>query len=157
MTIDQRDRASYPFPMGHDDLPTLELAFPGPDRDRGVAAILSGQKTALTGLLEMYEHAGEAVPQTGQRFSVLDSEGRSAVTIELVDVRVVPVKDIDDDFARAEGRGYSDVAQWRVAHEKFFQSDGVSEFLGRRPVVDDDTLVVAERFRVVEPDGPGGP
>lgn len=157
MTIDQRDRASYPFPMGHDDLPTLELAFPGPDRNRGVAAILSGQKTALTGLLEMYEHAGEAVPQTGQRFSVLDSEGRSAVTIELVDVRVVPVKDIDDDFARAEGRGYSDVAQWRVAHEKFFQSDGVSEFLGRRPVVDDDTLVVAERFRVVEPDGPGGP
>ncbi|WP_392870221.1 ASCH domain-containing protein [Streptomyces sp. LN499] len=143
--------------MGHDDLPTLELAFPGPDRDRGVAAILSGQKTALTGLLEMYEHAGEAVPQTGQRFSVLDSEGRSAVTIELVDVRVVPVKEIDDDFARAEGRGYSDVAQWRAAHEEFFQSDGVSEFLGHRPVVDDDTLVVAERFRVVEPDGPGGP
>ncbi|MET4647462.1 uncharacterized protein YhfF [Streptomyces atratus] len=157
MTIDQRNRASYPLPMGHDDLPTLELAFPGPDRDRGVAAILSGQKTALTGLLEIYEHAGEAVPQTGQRFSVLDSEGRSAVTIELVDVRVVPVKDIDDDFARAEGRGYSDVAQWRAAHEEFFRSDGVSEFLGHAPVVDDDTLVVAERFRVVEPDGPGAP
>lgn len=150
MTIDQRDRASYPLPMGHDELATLELAFPGPERDRGVAAILSGQKTALTGLLEIYEHAGEAVPRAGQRFSVLDSEGRSAVTIELVDVRVVPVEDIDDDFARAEGRGYSDVAQWRAAHEEFFQSDGVSEFLGRTPVFDDDTLVVAERFRVVE-------
>ncbi|MFB6783571.1 ASCH domain-containing protein [Streptomyces sp. NPDC056352] len=137
--------------MGHDDLPTLELAFPGPERDRGVAAILRGEKTALTGLLEIFEHAGEAVPQTGQRFSVLDSEGRPAVTIELVDVRVVPMKEIDDDFARAEGRGYSDVAQWRAAHEEFFRSDGVSEFLGRTPVVDDDTLVVAERFRVVEP------
>jgi uncharacterized protein YhfF len=137
--------------MGHDDLPTLELAFPGPERDRGVAVILSGQKTALTGLLEIYEHAGEAVPQSGQRFSVLDSEGRPAVTIELVDVRVVPMKEIDDDFARAEGRGYSDVAQWRAAHEEFFQSDGVSEFLGRTPDITDDTLVVAERFRVVKP------
>ncbi|MFI2761755.1 ASCH domain-containing protein [Streptomyces echinatus] len=139
--------------MGHEDLPALELAFPGPERDRGVAAILSGRKTALTGLLEIYEHAGEELPRTGQRFSVLDSEGRPAVTIELVDVRVVPMREIDDDFARAEGRGYADVAQWRTAHEEFFRSDGVSEFLGRTPVIDDATLVVAQRFRVpVEPD-----
>ncbi|MFI1620111.1 ASCH domain-containing protein [Streptomyces lydicus] len=143
--------------MGHDDLPALELAFPGPERDRGVAAILSGEKTALTGLLEIFEHAGEAVPQTGQRFSVLDSEGRPAVTIELVDVRVVAMKEIDDDFARAEGRGYSDAAQWRAAHKEFFQSESVSEFLGRTAEVDDGTLVVAERFRVVELDDPGSP
>ncbi|MFF0777738.1 MULTISPECIES: ASCH domain-containing protein [unclassified Streptomyces] len=135
--------------MGHDDLPTLELAFPGPERDRGVEAVLAGRKTALTGLLEIYEHAGEAVPVPGQRFSVLDSDGRPAVTIELVDVRVVPVKEIDEDFARAEGRGYADVAEWRAAHEEFFRSDGVSEYLGHTPVIDDDTLVVAERFRVV--------
>ncbi|WP_445526011.1 ASCH domain-containing protein [Streptomyces cyslabdanicus] len=140
--------------MGHDDLPTLELAFPGPERDRGVAAILDGRKTALTGLLEIYEHAEEAVPQTGQRFSVLDSDGRPAVTIELVDVRVVPMKEIDDDFARAEGRGYSDVAEWRAAHEEFFRSDGVCAFLGRTPVIDEGTLVVAERFRVVKPGEP---
>nr|BFD88208.1 hypothetical protein StreXyl84_76090 [Streptomyces sp. Xyl84] len=137
--------------MAHDDLPALELAFPGPERDRGVAAIVSGRKTALTGLLEIYEHAREPVPAPGQRFSVLDSEGRPAVTIELVDVRVVPMKEIDDDFALAEGRGYSGVAEWRAAHEEFFRSEGVSEYLGRTPVVDDDTLVVAERFRVVEP------
>lgn len=139
----------YAPSMGHDDLPTLELAFPGPERDRGVEAVLAGRKTALTGLLEIYEHAGEAVPVPGQRFSVLDSDGRPAVTIELVDVRVVPVKEIDEDFARAEGRGYADVAEWRAAHEEFFRSDGVSEYLGHTPVIDDDTLVVAERFRVV--------
>ncbi|NED76494.1 ASCH domain-containing protein [Streptomyces sp. SID9944] len=140
--------------MGHDDLPTLELAFPGPERDRGVAAIQSGQKTALTGLLEIYEHAGEAVPTAGQRFAVLDSEGSPAVTIELVDVRVVPMKDIDDDFARAEGRGYRDAAAWQAAHEEFFRSAGVSEFLGRTPDIGDDTLVVAQRFRAVGTDAP---
>jgi uncharacterized protein YhfF len=135
----------------HEELPTLELAFPGPERDRGVAAILSGRKTALTGLLEILEHDGEAVPKAGQRFAVLDSEGRPAVTIELVDVRVVPVKDIDDDFARAEGRGYPDAAAWRAAHEDFFRSDRMRGYLGRTPAFGDDTLVVAERFRVVEP------
>ncbi|MEV5755089.1 ASCH domain-containing protein [Actinoallomurus sp. NPDC052308] len=141
--------------MEHDDLPTLELALPGPLRDSGVAAILDGQKTALTGLLEIYKHAGEAVPEVGQRFAVLDSDGRTAVVIELVEVRVVPIKEIDDDYALAEGRGYADATEWRAAHEEFFQSDGVSEYLGHTPVIDDDTLVVAERFRVVEAGDPG--
>ena len=91
------------------------------------------------------------MPQAGQRFAVLDSAGRPAVTIELVEVRVVPVKDIDDDFARAEGRGYRDAAAWRVAHEAFFRSEGISAYLGHTPAFDDETLVLAERFRVVEP------
>ncbi|WP_055585550.1 ASCH domain-containing protein [Streptacidiphilus griseoplanus] len=143
--------------MGPHDLPTLEVAFPGPERDRGVAAIQSGHKTALTGLPEIYEHAGEAMPVAGQRFAVLDSDGLPAVTIELVEVRVVPMKEIDDDFARAEGRGYGGAGEWRAAHEAFFRSEGVSAFLGRTPVVDGDTLVVAQRFRVVEPDAPGSP
>jgi hypothetical protein len=33
------------------DLPVIELAFPGPERDSGVAAVLAGRKTALTGFL----------------------------------------------------------------------------------------------------------
>ncbi|GAA3169365.1 MULTISPECIES: ASCH domain-containing protein [Streptomyces] len=140
--------------MAHDDLPALELAFPGPERDRGVAAILRGEKTALTGLLEIYEHAGEAVPQAGARFAVLDSAARPAATIELTEVATVPMKEIDDAFAHAEGRGYADAAQWRTAHEEFFRGAGVSAFLGRTPVIDGETLVVAQRFRVVEPGEP---
>ncbi|MEV4256340.1 ASCH domain-containing protein [Spirillospora sp. NPDC049652] len=134
-----------------ENLPTLELAFPGPERDSGVAAIREGRKTALTGLLEIYEHAGEAVPEAGQRFAVLDSDGNTALVIELVEVRTVPMREIDDDFAHAEGRGYADAAEWRKAHEEFFQSEGVAEFLGRTPDIGDDTLVVAERFKVVQP------
>jgi uncharacterized protein YhfF len=61
-----------------DDLPVLELAFPGPLRDSGVAAIVAGEKTALTGLLQILEHAGEPVPEPGQRFSVIDSMGQPA-------------------------------------------------------------------------------
>lgn len=51
----------------------------------------------------------------------------------------------------------ADVAQWRAAREEFFRSDGVSELLGRAPVIDDDTLVVAERFRWSNPTTRGDP
>jgi uncharacterized protein YhfF len=135
--------------MSHDELPSLEIAFPGPVRDEGVAAIIDGRKTALTGLREIYEHAAEPLPQAGQRYRVLDSRGRSATVIELTEVRVVPLREIDDEFARSEGRGYAGVAEWRAAHEELFQSDQMSRFLGYTPVVDGDTIVVAERFRVV--------
>jgi uncharacterized protein YhfF len=142
--------------MTDDDLPVLELAFPGPLRDSGVAAILAGEKTALTGLLQIHEHAGEPVPRPGQRFSVVDSAGEPAAVIELTEVHVVPISTVDDEYARAEGRGYADAADWRRAHEDFFQSEGVARFLGAVPVIDDDTLVVAERFRLISPAGGQG-
>jgi uncharacterized protein YhfF len=137
--------------MTSDDLPVLELAFPGPLRDSGVAAILAGEKTALTGLLQIHEHAGDPVPQPGQRFSVIDSAGQPAAVIELTEVGVVPISTVDDDYVRAEGRGYADAAEWRRAHEDFFCGEEVARFLGAAPVIDDDTLVVTERFRLISP------
>jgi uncharacterized protein YhfF len=142
--------------MASDDLPVLELAFPGPERDSGIAALLAGEKTAMTGLLQIHEHAAEPVPQSGQRFSVVDSKGQPAAVIEFTDVRVVPISEVDDDYARAEGRGYVDAAQWRRAHEEFFRSEGVAAFLGAVPKISDDTLVVTERFRLVKAGDSGG-
>lgn len=136
--------------MPAEELPELELAFPGPERDSGVAAILAGTKTALTGLLEILQHAGEPVPEAGQRFSVLDSAGLPATVIELTEVRVVPMSEVDDEYAHAEGRGYADAAAWRQAHEEFFTSPGIREFLGATPAIDADTLVVTERFRLID-------
>jgi uncharacterized protein YhfF len=64
---------------------------------------------------------------------------------------VLPITAVDDDYARAEARGYADAAAWRGAHEEFFTSDGVAAYLGATPVIGDDTLVVTERFRLVSP------
>jgi uncharacterized protein YhfF len=134
-----------------DGLPVVELASPGPLRDSGIAAILAGEKTAMTGLLQVHEHAGEPVPQPGQRFSVVDSAGLPAAVIEFTEVRVVPISEVGDDYAHAEGRGYADAAQWRQAHEEFFRSEAITAFLGAVPDIHDGTLVVAERFRLIEP------
>ncbi|TWV43447.1 ASCH domain-containing protein [Streptomyces misionensis] len=137
--------------MTADDLPTLALAFPGPERDRGVEAVISGRKTAMTALAEILERAGEPVPQAGRRYAVLDSDDRPAVVIELTEVRVIPFREVDDRFARDEGRGYADAEEWAAAHRDFFSSEPMTELLGYTPAVDDDALVVAERFRVVDP------
>ncbi|MEV4495387.1 ASCH domain-containing protein [Micromonospora arborensis] len=136
--------------MEFDDLPLAEFAFPGPLRDSLVAAILSGAKTSTSALLIGYERANEALPEVGERSAVVDSAGRRVAVIELIEVRVKRLADVDLRHALAEGEGYESVAQWRAGHEAFWHSAEVRAELGDPEfTVDDDTLVVTERFRLV--------
>jgi uncharacterized protein YhfF len=48
----------------------MEFAFPGPPRDQLVAAILAGDKTTTSGLITDYEHAGDPLPQPGERHAM---------------------------------------------------------------------------------------
>ena len=126
-----------------------EFAFPGPLRDQLVAAILSGAKTTTSGLLIDYERDGEPLPQPGDRWVVIDSAGEPVTLIELVAARVMRLADVDLPHALGEGEGYASVADWRAGHESFWHSDQVRAEIGDPEfTVDDDTLVVAEEFRV---------
>ena len=137
--------------MDLDDLPAAEFAFPGPLRDQLVAAILSGAKTSTSSLLLGYERENEALPQVGQRSAVLDSGGRRVTVIEVTEVRVVRLADVDLQHALDEGEGYESVALWRSGHERFWHSAEVRAEMGDPDfTVDDDTLVVAERFRLLD-------
>ena|SRR5215472_11883005 len=132
------------------ELPVAEFAFPGPLRDQLVAAIVSGAKTTTTALVADYEHEGEPLPRPGDRQVVIDSAGQPIAVIETVAVRVLRLADIDLAHAVAEGEGDTSVAQWRAGHEAFWHSDQVREALDDPGfTVDDDTLVVAQEFRVV--------
>ncbi|MFG3557156.1 ASCH domain-containing protein [Micromonospora sp. NPDC047557] len=136
--------------MGLDDLPVVEFGFPGPLRDTLVAAILAGAKTSTSALLLGYEHANEPLPEVGQRSAVVDSQGRRVAAIELTEVRVVGLADVDLEHALAEGEGDESVAQWRAGHESFWHSAQVRAELGDPDfTVDDDTLVVTKRFRLL--------
>jgi uncharacterized protein YhfF len=136
--------------MDLDDLPLAEFAFPGPLRDTLVGAILTGAKTSTTGLLVGYERANEPLPEVGQLSAVVDSEGRRVAAIELTDVRVIRLAEVDLSHALAEGEGDESVAQWRAGHEAFWHSAEVRAELGDPDfTVDDDTLVVTERFRLL--------
>jgi uncharacterized protein YhfF len=134
--------------MGIDDLPAAEFAFPGPLRDRLVAAILSGAKTTTTGLLGDYEH--EPLPQPGERSAVVNSAGDRVAVIEVTDVQVIRLADVTLRHALDEGEGFESVRQWRAGHETFWHSSQLREALGDPGfTVNDDTLVVLERFRLV--------
>jgi uncharacterized protein YhfF len=136
--------------MNLDDLPRMEFAFPGPLRDRLVAAILSGAKTATTGLVLEYERENEPLPEVGQLLAVVDSADRRIAAIEVTRVRVIRLADVDLQHALDEGEGDESVAEWRAGHEKFWHSAEVRAELGDPQVtVNDDTLVLAQRFRLV--------
>jgi uncharacterized protein YhfF len=135
-----------------EELPVAEFAFPGPLRDQLVAAIVSGAKTTTTALVADYEHEDEPLPRPGDRQVVIDSDGQPVTVIETVAVRVLRLADIDLAHAVAEGEGDTSVAQWRAGHEAFWHSDQAREALDDPGfTVDDDTLVVAQEFRVVGP------
>jgi uncharacterized protein YhfF len=136
--------------MNLDDLPTMEFAFPGPLRDRLVAAILSGAKTSTSGLVLEYEREDEPLPIVGQRSALVDSDNRRVAAIELTEVRVVRLADVDLQHALDEGEGNESVAQWRAAHERFWHSAEMRTELGDPSfTVNDDTLVLAQRFQLV--------
>lgn len=131
-------------------LPRAEFAFPGPLRDRLVAAILDGTKTATTALLADHEREGEPLPYAGERSVVVDSDHRPVAVIEVTDVRVVPLRDVDVAHARDEGEGHTTVDEWRAGHEEFWHGAEVRRALGDPGfTVHDATPVVLERFRLV--------
>jgi uncharacterized protein YhfF len=136
--------------MPWSDLPLAEFAFPGPLRDALVAAILDGSKITTSSLLVGYENDGEPLPQAGLRQAVPDSAGRLVAVIETIAVRVLRVGDVDLAHAVGEGEGFASVAEWRAEHERFWHSPEVRAELGADFVVRDDTLMVAQAFRLAE-------
>jgi uncharacterized protein YhfF len=103
-----------------------------------VDAIRAGEKTATAGLAELYEADGEPIPRVGERFALAGYDDEPVAVVEATEVRVVPAREIDVQFARDEGEGFETVEEWRVAHERFFD----------RPI-EPETRIVAIRFRVV--------
>jgi uncharacterized protein YhfF len=129
--------------MRAEELPAFELGYPRTElRRQLVDAVLRGDKTATAGLAEEYEREGEPVPQPGDRYVLHDFDDVPVAIVEITHAAVLPAREVDLQFARDEGEGFESVEEWRAAHEAFFE----------RPI-DDDTLIVAQRFRVVETAG----
>ncbi len=140
--------------MPTEGLPAVEFAFPGLLRDQLVAAILAGRKTTTSGLVADYEHDGAPLPVPGLRQVVIDSAGDPVGVIETTTVRVVRLADVDLAHALGEGEGYISVAEWRAGHEQFWHSDEMRAAMEDPGfTVGDDTLVVAQAFRLVDANG----
>ena len=138
-----------------DKLHRWGFAEPGPLRDELTALALAGVKTTTASLALEYEVDGDALPVAGQIDVLIDSEERPVAVVETISVRVVRLADVDDRHAIDEGEGYADAAAFRVSHERYWRESGSVEriraFFGDPTWdLDDDTLVVCERFRIIE-------
>ena len=121
----------------------MELGCSGtPLRASLGAAVRRGDKTATADLVSEYQRTGDPMPVVGDRWELVDVDDHPVAIVETTEVRVIRIADCDAAFARDEGEGFADVAAWRVAHEQYWTS------LASQPVTD-DTLFVAERFRIV--------
>ena len=132
----------------------IGFAQPGSDLRRELTdLVLAGTKIATAGIFDELELDGETLPVAGMRELVIDADGRFVAEIETTECRVVRMADVDDDFARDEGEGFADAAEWRVAHERFWSAylDEIRAGLGDPGwSLTDDTLVICQRFRLVE-------
>ncbi len=134
-------------------LPAWGFAFPGPIRDELTRLALDGAKTTTAGLHVEVELGDDVLPVIGAREVLLDSEERPVALIETIDCRVVRLADVDDRHAIDEGEGYADAHEFRVAHERFWNGyiDELRERLDDPDfALEDDTLLVLQRFRIVE-------
>jgi uncharacterized protein YhfF len=136
-----------------DGLPSFGFAFPGPLRDELTALVLAGTKRATAGLVVDFVIEGDLIPRPGDRQLVIDSDLRPVAVVETTRCDVTTIGRVSDEFARAEGEGYADRADWWRAHERFW--NGYIDDI-RRDIGDPDfrlqssTPVVCEWFRVVE-------
>lgn len=128
----------------------LKLGDPGPLRDRLVAAVLAGDKTATSGLRALYEDEGLEIPVAGEKRQLLDSRDIPVATVELTDVRIMRMGEADMDLVRAEAGSFDTVAGYRERHEAFWASAIIPNLKNvPAPALDDDTEVVVIRFRVL--------
>jgi len=133
----------------HEEFPIAQFGFPGPLRERLIAAILGGTKTCTSSTLAQYSIEDERLPIVRNKQTVVDSHDVAVATIQTVAVEIVRLADVGLEHARNEGEGFDSVAAWRRGHEVFWNSAEMREFL-KSPdfTVDDETLVVLERFQL---------
>ena len=107
--------------------------------------VVKGKKTATTSGFIFYELEQEAIPKAGEYSIILNGKNEPVAVIQIQSVEVVPMDEVTEEFALAEGEG--DYQFWWEAHEKFFTNlleKYNKEFSSRM-------LVVCERFKKVYP------
>ena len=131
------------------NLPKDEFAFPGPERDRLVEAILDGRKTATTSLMAEFIRDHEPLPSSGRRTVLVSSDNEPVAVLRYTSVSVTRLGLVTLQHVLNEGEGYKSLTEWREAHESFWTSENMRQALEDPDfTIDDQTLVVPETFYV---------
>jgi uncharacterized protein YhfF len=106
--------------------------------------VIEGKKTATCSGHIFYELENELLPMVGEYSIVLNSKEKPVAMIEIVEVTIVPMNEVTEEFAVAEGEGPYEA--WKSAHEEFF----ISELQRVGLEFSEDMLLVCERFKLID-------
>jgi|LakMenE01Jun11ns_1017448.scaffolds.fasta_scaffold9113256_1 uncharacterized protein YhfF len=131
----------------------LELGLPGSHRARLNALVMAQQKTATAGLWDEYLEEGELVEEVGEHLYLVNDLGEPIGEIEVTRVDIRKFKDVDLEFALAEGESFEDIEHWRKEHRAFWSANAEPEMQsagheGWR--ITNESLVVCVWFRLVK-------
>ncbi|HEY4553349.1 MAG TPA: ASCH domain-containing protein, partial [Bacillaceae bacterium] len=114
----------------------------GNSPDKLARLVLDGKKTATCSGLIFYELENEPLPTTEDYSIILDSKDQPVVLIKITEVSIVPMNEVTEEFALAEGEG--SYGEWKEIHERFFKEELAKIGLEYK----EDVLLVCERFEV---------
>jgi uncharacterized protein YhfF len=109
--------------------------------------VLSGKKTATASLKSINEILPENAPIDNGYSVVTSFEGEPFCIIRTSEIRFLPFREVDEDFAFDEGEGDRTLEHWRAEHWKYFEREAAEygvEF-------DETSEVCCERFRLIYP------
>lgn len=115
----------------------------GSEADWLAELVVEGKKTATTSGYIFYELEKEVLPKAGEYSIVLNGRDEPVAVIEIQSVEVLPMNEVTEEFALAEGEG--DYQYWWYAHKNFFTTSLKEYKLEFSP----NMLVVCERFKKV--------
>ncbi|MGY1985962.1 ASCH domain-containing protein [Blastococcus sp. SYSU DS0669] len=135
-----------PVPPG-DQPPVERFGDNPPLADELIGLVLAGTKRATAALVVDFLDDDQPLPRIGGHWIACDGSGAPRCVLRTTELRLGPLRSVDDAFARDEGEGDRTRDSWLREHDRYFRRT-----LPRRGRSwSDDLEVVFERFRVVWP------
>ncbi|MEI5908932.1 ASCH domain-containing protein [Bacillus spongiae] len=130
-----------------EEKPTLVSAWQfGANPDELAQLVIDGVKTATCSGHIFYEMDNEPLPSVEEYSIILNSKDEPVAIIKIVDVSIMPMNEVPEEFAIAEGEGDRTYQYWKEVHEQFFTEELRS--VGRS--FSEDMMLVCERFALVD-------
>lgn len=116
----------------------------GDSPDELAQLVIEQKKTATCSAHILYELENEPLPTTEDYSVILNSQEEPVAIIKTVKVEIVPMDEVTEEFALAEGEGSYE--EWKAIHVRYFQQ-ALKEV---NQTFSEDMLLVCERFTLID-------
>jgi uncharacterized protein YhfF len=130
---------------GDKDRPSSVSAWMFGDTPEKLAElVIAGVKTATCSGHVFYELENEPLPSIDEYSIILNSKEQPVAIIKTVEVSLIPMNEVTEEFAIAEGDGTYE--KWKSIHVNYFSSELQKYGLE----FSEDMLLVCEQFELID-------